>query len=84
MIKKKETRLGMFDADNVIKLGCLVSYNLVDKINKARFEPLKSNLWIVRKIKKINNKVHISVRHFDNTEIVINDYIEQFKKENLK
>ena len=43
MSEKKETRLGMFDTDNVIKLGCLVSYNLVDKINKARYEPLKSN-----------------------------------------
>lgn len=79
----RETSLGMYIDDNIIRVGDLVSYNKVDKINKARFEPLPSNRWIVREIKTRYDEVIIRVRHYNFNIVVLSDKISNFKKEKL-
>ena len=83
MSEKKETSIGMYIDDDTIRVGDLVSYHLIDKINKARFEPLPSNKWIVREIKTRYDEVIIRVRHYDFNIIVVSDKIIHFKKEKL-
>lgn len=75
--------LGMYIDDDLIRVGDLVSYNLIDKINKARFMPLPSNKWIVRGIKTRYDEVIIRVRHYNFNIIVLSDKIIHFKKEKL-
>lgn len=83
MSKKRETSIGMYIDDDIIRVGDLVSYNKIDKINKARYMPLPSNKWIVREIKTRNDEVIIRVRHYNFNIIVVSDKISNFKKEKL-
>ncbi|MBA7490890.1 hypothetical protein ES702_01433 [subsurface metagenome] len=83
MNEKIETSLGMYVNDDIIRVGDIVSYLSIDKINKARFEPLPSNKWVVRRI-KYQVVTTIRVHHLTIEIIHLSDTIDKFKKVILK